>query len=65
MIAPAIHHHVGLCAHMAVDALRTGTPGFIVVVLGRVEFSWHVALAAEPVALGAQRQAVRFMAVRA
>ena len=65
VIAPAIHHHVGLRGHMTVDALRTGTPGFVVMVLGRVEFRRHVALAAEPVTLGAQRQAVRLMAIRA
>ena len=50
---------------MAVDALRAGAAGFVVVVLSRVELSWQMALAAEPVTLGAQRQAVRLMAIRA
>ena len=63
MIAPAIDDHVGLRGHMTVDALRTGAARLMMVVLGRVEFCWHVALAAEAVALCAQRQAVRLVAI--
>ena len=65
VIAPPIHDHVGLRRHVAVDALRAGAARLVVVMLGDVELRRHVALRAQRVALGAQRQAVRIVAVRA
>jgi hypothetical protein len=65
VIAPAIDDHVRLRRHVAVDALRAGAVGPVMVMLGHVEFRGQVALSAERVALGAQRQAVRVVTVRA
>src|SRR2546427_12844776 len=55
--------HVGLCRHMAVDALRAGTAGSVMVMLSDVEFWRHVALSAQPIAIGAQLESVRVMAI--
>ena len=64
VIVARVDHHVGLGRHVAVDALAAGLARRVVVVLGHVERAGQVALAADGVALGAQLQAVRLVAVR-
>jgi hypothetical protein len=51
--------------HMAADALRAGAAGLVVMVLRLVEFSRHVALRTESIALGAQLGAMRVVTVGA
>jgi hypothetical protein len=50
---------------MAADALGAGAANLVMVVLGHIEFCRHMALAAQCVALGAQFQAVRVVAIGA
>mgnify|MGYP003694035785 CR=1 FL=1 len=65
VIAPRVDDHVILRRHMAVDALRAGAAGQVVMVRRHVELFRQVALRAERIALGSQLRAVRVVAVRA
>ena len=48
---------------MAVDALRTGAAGLMVMMRRNIELRRHVALSAQPVALGPQGCAMRLVTV--
>ena len=65
VIAPRIDDHEILCRHMTVDALRTGAPGPMVMMLGHIEFCRQVALTAQGIPVGAQPRAVRVVAIGA
>ena len=65
MIAPRVDDHVSLRRHMAVDALRAGAAGLVMMMRRHVEFFRQMALRAERIALGPQLRAVRVMTVRA
>ncbi len=65
VIPPRIDHHVGLGGHVAVDTLGAGAAGLVVDMGRHVELRRQMALGAQRVALGAQLQAVRLVAVGA
>jgi hypothetical protein len=65
VITPGVDDHVILGGHVAVDALRAGAPGLVMMVPGDIEFRRHVALRTESVPFGTQLGAVRVVAVRA
>ena len=65
MIAPVVHHHVGFRGHVAIDALGTGAALRVMMMLRDIEFRRQMALRAEPIALRAERQTVRLMAIGA
>jgi hypothetical protein len=50
---------------MTIDALRAGAAGLVMMMFPGIEFRRQVALRAEPIALFAERQTVRLMAIRA
>ena len=65
MIAPVVHHHVGFRGHVAIDALRAGAARLVMMMFLDIEFRRQMALRAEPIALRAERQTVRLMAIGA
>ena len=65
VIAPVVDDHVILRRHMAVDALRAGAAGRMMMMRSDVELFRQVALGAQSIALGTQLCGVRFMTVRA
>jgi hypothetical protein len=65
VIAPLVHLHVGFRGHVAIDALGTGAALLMMRMLRDIEFGRKMALRTEPIALLAQRQTVRLMAIGA
>src|SRR5580698_6415272 len=65
VIASCIHHHIGLCRHVAVHALRTGASRRVMIMLGDIEFRRKMALCAEAVSDRPQLEAVWLVAIRA
>ena len=65
VIAPVVHPHVGFRGHVAIDALRTGAALRVMMMLRDIEFCRQMALRAEPIALRAERQTMRLMAIGA
>ena len=65
VIAPLVHLHVDFRGHVAIDALGAGAALLMMRMLRDIEFGRKMALRAEPIALLAQRQTVRLMAIGA
>jgi hypothetical protein len=65
VIAPLVDHHVGFRGHVAIDALCAGAALLVMMMLRDIEFRRQMALRAEPIALLAERQTVRLMAIGA
>jgi hypothetical protein len=65
VVAAIIHQHIGFRGHVAVDALRARAALPVMMVLHGIEFRRHMALRAERIALRAERQTVRLMAIGA
>ena len=63
MIAPVVNHHVGLRGHMAIDALGACAAWLMMMMFRDIEFRRQMALRAEPIALFAERQTMRLMAI--
>src|SRR5208337_1554390 len=65
VIAPVVHLHVGFRGHVAIDALRADAALLVMMMLRDIEFCRQMALHAEPIALLAERQTMRLMAIGA
>ena len=65
MITPLVDHHVGFRGHVAIDALCADAALLVMMMLRDIEFRRQMALRAEPIALLAERQTVRLMAIGA
>ena len=65
VIAPVVHNHVGFRGHVAIDALGAGAAWLMMMMFRDIEFRRQMALRAEPIALRAERQTVRLVAIGA